>query len=602
LEFGITAGILRIMKKKDSQGFQNSWDLSLLYKNEKDPRIEKDLLLIERICSNFEKKYKNKNYISDVKRLFVALKDYEKLRKNISGRKPWWYFALRMDLNSDDSPANAMATRFDQRITKATNKVTFFDLVIAKIPKSKQKTFLSQPDLKPYAYFLKKIFDNAQYFLSEKEEQIIDLLSQTSYTMWVDGQEKVLTQKTVEHKGEKMPISKALSILSDLPKHERRELHHKIHQIFQSISQFAEAEINATYNYKKILDERRGYKKPYSSTILGYENNEKNIETLVELVTKYFSLSRRFYKLHAKLLGEKKITLADRNVKIGEIKKKFNFNAAVSIVGKSFAKVGERYQNFLLHFLKNRQIDVYPKGGKRGGAYCWGMRGLPTFVLLNHTDDIRSVETLAHEMGHAIHTELSKTQPVLYERYTISVAETASTFFEQVVMSDIENYLSEKEKIILLHNRIMGDVSTIFRQVACFNFELELHNKIRNEGQVSRESIAVLMKKHLQSYLGKSVEVTKEDGYFFVNWSHIRRFFYVYSYAYGQIISRALFENWKQDKNYEKKIFQFLSAGGSVSPEDIFKKAGIDTSDPRFFESGLKSIEKDIEKLEKLAS
>jgi oligoendopeptidase F len=147
----------------------------------------------------------------------------------------------------------------------------------------------------------------------------------------------------------------------------------------------------------------------------------------------------------------------------------------------------------------------------------------------------------------------------------------------------------------------MGDMSTIFRQVACFNFELELHNKIRENGQLSKIEISNLMNKHFKSYMGPVFDIKDDDGYFFVTWSHIRRFFYVYSYAYGQLISRALFENWKKDNSYIEKIDQFLSAGKSMSPKDIFKNIGIDTSDPSFFEAGLKAIDADITKLEKLA-
>ena len=108
------------------------------------------------------------------------------------------------------------------------------------------------------------------------------------------------------------------------------------------------------------------------------------------------------------------------------------------------------------------------------------------------------------------------------------------------------------------------------------------------------------MVKHLESYLGDAVEINDNDGYFYVHWSHIRRFFYVYTYAYGQIISRALYEKWKKDHNYANKIKEFLSAGCSMSPEDIFKMIGTDTSKPAFFETGLKSVEEDIAKLERL--
>jgi oligoendopeptidase F len=579
---------------------KTAWDLGLLYKNDTDPQIEKDLKIIENACAHFEKKYKKSDFISTPQKLSRALEDMEELEKKINGSKPWWYFALKNRLNSSDEFAVAQSTKFNQRIIKSVNKITFFDLQIAKISKKDQGIFLKNQLLKPYAYALRRIFNNAEHKLSDDEEQIINLLSQTSYGMWVDGQEKLLEQQMVEFDGEKIALTKALSMFSGLETKKRRDLWQKIILAFKNISSFAEAEINAVYNYKKVIDEKKRYKKSYSKTILGNENDEKTIELLVSTVAKYFSISKRFYKIHAKLLNEKKISYADRNAGIGDIQKKFDFNESLQIVRDSFAKIDQKYVDIFDSFVKNRQIDVYPSKGKSGGAFCWGNGSLPTFVLLNHSDDINSVETFAHEMGHAIHTELSKTQPPRYRDYSMSVAEVASTFFEQVVTSELENYLSEDEKLVLLHNKIKGDVQTIFRQVACFNFEADLHSNIRDKGQVPKEDIAKLLSKHMKSYMGDSVDVTDDDGYGFVGWSHIRRFFYVYTYAYGQLISRALFENWKKDPSYEKKIYQFLSSGSSMSPEDIFKKIGIDVKDKTFFESGLKSIESDIVRLEKM--
>jgi oligoendopeptidase F len=579
--------------------YKTEWNLGLLYKNEKDPQIEKDVVATEKAISAFERKYKGKDFTSTAKKLTVALKDFESL-KEATVQKPWRYFALKSDLNSDDSVASAAATRLEQRLSNASNKITFFTLTVGKIEKKKQKEYLNDTQLAPFKYSLERIFNRAEHTLSEKEEQLENLLSQTSYGMWVDGQQRVLSQQTVRFNNEDIPLPKALSILADLPARQRHELDNKISEVLKANSPFAEAEINAIFNYKKIMDELRGYKKPYSATVLGYENDEKTIESLVNLVTRYFSLSNRFYTMHAKLLGEKTVTMADRNTKIGKIDKKFDFDSSVKIVKDAFSRVGPEYAAVLDSFLEDGQIDVFPKKGKKGGAYCWGMGTLPTVVLLNHTDDVRSVETLAHEMGHAIHTEYSKKQPPRYRQYSTATAEVASTFFEQLVTEELEKTLSEEEKIILLHNKILGDVSTIFRQIACFNFELELHNKIRSEGEVSRENIAKLLQKNLAAYVGKSVSVTADDGYFFVNWSHIRRFFYVYSYAYGQLVSRALYENWKKDHSYSEKIKQFLSAGRSMSPKDIFKSIGINTNEA-FFESGLKGIEADIKKLERLA-
>ncbi len=581
---------------------QYKWNLGLLYKNEKDPQIEKDVVFIEKAYEKIEKKYKNKDFTKSPESLLKALEDLESINKSLSKKNPAWYFALKTDLDSSNDYAQAMETKIEQRLTIAANKATFFDLKIGQISKKEQKKFLSYKALSQFKYYLKNIFENAKYNLTEKEEQLVNLLSQTSYTMWVDSQQKLQSQQTVEHNKKQIPISQVTSLISELPKSERRELHRKLNTTLKNISYFAEAEINSIYNFKKIIDEKRGYKNPYDSTIFGYENDQQTIEALIKSVTKKFSISKRFYKLHAKLLKEDTLTLAERNLKIGSINRKFSFESTLDLVKGAFSKVGDKYSSFLINFLNNRQIDAFPNKGKKSGAYCWGSGESPTFVLLNHTDDIRSVETLAHEMGHAIHTELSKKQPPRYQNYSIATAEVASTFFEQLVNEELESQLSEGEKVVLLHNKIMGDITTIFRQIACFNFELELHNKIRENGQISKTEMARLMNKNLASYMGDVFSFEEDDGYFFVYWSHIRRFFYVYSYAYGQLISRALFEKWKKDNSYIEKIDQFLSAGRSMSPKDIFKSIGIDTTDPKFFESGLKAINEDITKLEKMAN
>src|ERR1035437_3857269 len=150
----------------------NKWDLTLLYKNEKDPRIEKDMQKIEKLCESFEKKYKKTNFTETPVKLSKTLADYEKLSEELSTSKPWWYFALRKDLNGEDSTAQASSTKFQQRMTLAGNRITFFTLVLGKIPKNKQKLFLKK--LPEYAYFLEHIFETAKYDMSEKEEQLKD--------------------------------------------------------------------------------------------------------------------------------------------------------------------------------------------------------------------------------------------------------------------------------------------------------------------------------------------------------------------------------------------------------------------------------------------
>ncbi len=588
--------------KKESPAFKTEWNLGLLYSSHEDPRIEADTKALEAAYAVFAKKYSARNdYLTNEAVLFEALTDWEKLSEQADSYRPGLYFSYSKYLNSEDAVADAKLNLLISRLTKAGNTILFFCLRLAKIESAKQKEFLASKQLAHFRYFLKQIFDTAKYNLSEAEEKIMSLKSLPAHSLWTDGQEKLLNVQTVRFQGKEMPLAEALNKVASLPVTLRRKLWSIITAKLKEISYFSEAEINAIYTDKKINDELRGFAKPYAGTVLGYQNDPQTVENLVNTVTRYFPVAHRFYALKAKLLKLKTLEYADRGADLGKISRKVPFGESVDILMTSFGKVDAKYPQILKKYLQSGQIDAFPKKGKEGGAFCSSSVNNPTFVLLNHSDTLDSVMTFGHEMGHAFHSELSDAQPVLYQGYSYSVAETASTLFENFVFEEIFEKLSEKEKIFALHDRINDAMSTVFRQIACFNFELALHGAIREKGSLTRKEIAEVLNVHMGAYLGPVMKLVENDGYFFVTWGHIRRFFYVYSYAYGFLISRALYQRYKADKSYLKKIEQFLSAGGSKSPEDIFKDIGIDVTKPEFFADGIRAIEEDIVRLEKLA-
>ncbi len=583
------------------KNMKTEWNLKLLYKSHTDPQIEKDVRNFESVYEAFEKKYENNDFTKSKDALSKALTDFETLSANPLGSRAILYFYYAKDLNGSDTKAEAEINKITERLTKASNRVIFFQLVLGKIPETKQKTLLKSSKLKHFSYFLEVIFKQSKYNLTEAEEKILSLKNVPAQEMWVSNQEKLLSKQCVVWKKVKLPLPQAMGMISTLPTKERHSLHTLIMEKLQSVSDFAEAEINAVYTDKKISDELRGRKNPYDSTLLNHETEEKTVFALMDAVVRNNKISHKFYSLKAKLLKLNKLTYADRNVGIGKTNKEISFEQGLEITRTAFESLDADFAKVLNNYLKNGQIDVYPKQGKTGGADCSGSSGNPTFVLLNHLPQMKDVMTLAHEMGHAIHTEYShKTQTSLYQSYTTAVAEVASTFFERVVFDEVFKTLSPKEQIVALHDRINDEVQTTFRQIACFNFELELHKNIREKGAVSKDEIASLMNKHMKSYLGPIMEMKESDGYMFVTWSHIRRFFYVYSYAYGCLISKALYRKYKENPVFLEKIKGILYAGGSKSPQDIFNDIGIDTSNPAFWEEGLKSIEDDIKLLEKL--
>ena len=581
---------------------KTDWDLKLFYKSHTDEAIEADLQKCEKLNDIFANKYSGVDFTKDESTLATALGDYEKLLGDSSGSRAIMYFYYAKDLNVLDKKAEAEINRMTGRLTNASNKIIFFELKLAKISETLQKKFLSSEKLTHFKYFLENVFKLSKYNLSEAEEKIMSLKSQTSRQMWMAGQDKLLSKQTILWKGKELPIAEAMSIVPSLPTKDRHALHKLVMNILKSISDFAEAEVNAVYIDKKINDELRGFKNPYDATLLSHETDEVMVKTLVDTVTKGFKISHRFYKLKARLLKQDKLTYADRSAGIGKTDKKITFEEGLQIVSKAFEAMDHDFKDVFHDMLTNGQIDVYPKKGKTGGAYCSANVDTPTLVLLNNVPEMRSVMTLAHEMGHAIHFEYSKDQKPMYQGVSTAVAEVASTFFEQVVFNELFKTLSKNEQIIALHNKINDDISTIFRQIACFNFENELHKEIRAKGFLSKEEIGKILNKHMKAYLGPIMEMTDEDGYFFVNWSHIRNFFYVYSYSFGCLVSKALYSKYQKDASYLHKIKTFLSAGCSKSPRDIFGEIDIDVSDPKFWEEGLKVIEDDIKTLEKLTN
>ena len=220
--------------------------------------------------------------------------------------------------------------------------------------------------------------------------------------------------------------------------------------------------------------------------------------------------------------------------------------------------------------------------------------------MLNHTDTIRDVKTLAHEVGHGINNELSrKAQDEIYFGTLTSTAEVASTFFEDFVFRELINNVDNKTKFLLIMQKISDEISTIHRQIAGYNFEKEVHDSFRKNKHLSSKEIGDIFKKNMSAYCGNSVEM---EGYenWWIYWSHFRRRFYVYSYASGLLISKGMQNLVDQDKSNISKVKKFLSAGTSKSPKDLFSEMNIDIYSEKFWNDGLEQINQLLNEAERL--
>ena len=587
-----------------------TWDLTQLYKSDDDPQIEKDFKESISKVYEFINKWKDRSdYLKDPAVLKSALDEYNALEEKYGiGTKPDYYLSLRNSQDEADKNIIKRQKQFEKEEIKAVNDIQFFEMKIAKIPKEKQNDFLKFNGLKQYKHLLERLFESSKYILSEKEEKIINLTSSTSHSNWIDMTEQFLSKETIsaiDNNGKRktVPFSENSKYLRSKKKNIRKFAAKEEIRVLKKFSDIAEHEMNSILERKRVIDELKGFKRPDESRHLSDDISSKTVDSLIEAVSEDFSLSEKYYKLKAELMGKKSITYFERYIPYGEITKKYTYEEAISIVEKIFYKLDSEFGDFAKEMEENGNIDIFPRKGKRGGGYCiHTSRILPIYILLNFDDTFNSVSTIAHELGHGINDYMMfKSQSELNADSPLSTAEVSSTFFEDFVINELIKDAEKETKLILLMQKLDSDIGAIHRQVACYRFEQELHNEFRKESYLSKERISEIFKKHMESYMGKYVTQDKGSEYFWIEWPHIRTFFYVYSYANGLLISKALQNMVKEGPKNIEKVKVMLSAGTSKSPEEMFKSIGIDITKKEFWEKGLKEIENTYEETYKLA-
>lgn len=582
--------------------YRTTWDLATLYySNAEDPQIELDIRYAIKAYETFAKRWRQQPFTTDPATLAVALREYEALNGDPRISRPARYFSLRTELDASDSTAEKAIAVIRKRLRPASDKILFFTLELGRIPAATKKEFLKHPELVHFRYFLTQLFASAKHDLTEAEEKIIRLKAPQSSYLWQEMTDKLISRSHVTWQGKSLPLPEALETIDTLSSSDKPKLWERIIEKIDSFSTPAEHEFNAIITDARQEDEIRGYKKPYSATALSYEHDEASIEALVKTVSEHgFSLSRKFYRLKAKYHGTKELHYSQKYDSIGP-EPDIPFGDALTVCRDVFYQVNPEYGRIFDIMLERGQIDVYPRQGKRGGAFMSHGTGHPVQVMLNHVDTLKALETLAHEMGHAIHATRSqaKNSP-LYEGHSIVTAETASTLFEGLVYQALIAAAPADTKLVLLHDKITRDIATIQRQIAFFNCELEIHETIHTKGAMTHAELKDCMYRHLKSYLGEAVRVEPQDGASYIYIPHLRYGFYVYSYTFGHLMSSIMANNYQHDNAYRNKIDTFLTAGASDSVINIFKKIGIDTKKPETFAAALASHEADIATFERL--
>jgi oligoendopeptidase F len=587
---------------------KTEWDLSPLLLGDDDPKIELEQNTIAEDTQRFVEKWKPRtDYLESPAILREALCNYEQwVRSHGAYGDSGYYIRLRRAQDQTDPELKAKETVWNNRGKKITNQVRFFILNIAKIPVEEQPTFLSYPGLSDYRHYLERQWAKAPYLLDEQSENILARKSATSYRNWIRMREDFFSRQekqVLQENGVKATktYEELLSLTSSKNKEVRDDAGQAMDEILLDLAGIAEAEINSVLEDKMINDDLRGYTRPDTSRHLQDDISTEVVDAMVAAVSSRFDIPKRFYELKAQLLDLPYLQYHERNVEIGEVPNEYLYKDTVALVYESLHNLDPEFGEIFANFVKNGQIDAFPRKGKRGGAFCsYDRLPTPVYILLNHTNKLRDVMTLAHETGHGINDEIMRQkQNELNFGTPTSTAEVASTFMEDFVLQNALTDANEEERFAGMLMKLNDEMSTVFRQVAFYRFEQQLHSVFQEKGYLSRQEIGEIFRSHIAAYMGEQPAKGSANWWMYV--AHFRYFFYVYSYASGLLISKSLQNSVKENPESISNVKELLAAGLSESPENIFSKMKIDITDREFWDRGLEEVDKLLTETEKLA-
>jgi oligoendopeptidase F len=329
---------------------------------------------------------------------------------------------------------------------------------------------------------------------------------------------------------------------------------------------------------------------------------DEAVNALIEVTRKNSKIFHRFFKLKAKLLGVDKLRRYDIYAPVVKSDKKFDYNDATKMVFDSFRDFDPKIADMAQRVFEQEHVDSEVRKGKRDGAFCASINPEDTpYVLLNYQGRARDVATMAHELGHAIHAMLASHHTAFTFHSSLPLAETASTFGEMMLTDKL--LAEEKDESVrrdILFKQMDDAFATILRQVYFALFERDAHKKIQENASV--DDLSAMYMENLKEQFGDAVEISDEFKWEWVSIPHIYHVpFYVYAYAFGQLLVFSLYQQFKAEgESFKPKYLKILSAGGSESPAKILEEAGVDIRSAEFWQGGFDVLSRMVDDLEKL--
>ena len=592
--------------KRDNIGQEYKWNLSDIYENysawekdfEKVSELKKEL-------AGFKGQFGNEGKLLE---FFQKQEEMDKI-----SYKLYRYPQLARDLNSSDKEAVEYLQKVQFLFAEISTELSWVNLELVDNRENIEK-WIEKKEFDDYRFGLKNLFRLQKHILEEKESKLLSY-----YSSFFSAPRSIYSEVTVTDvewpqvtlsSGEKVDVTPAnySKILSTNRNQEDRKL---MFQTFYTIYEKKKNTIAAIYNsiLQKGIASKKAYN--YDSFLLSHLESDNIPEeiylNLVNTAKNNTKPLQRYLKLRKKILGLEKYYNFDGSINLIEFDKEYEYDDAKEIVLNSVAPLGKDYVEKMKKAISEGWLDVFEAKGKRTGAYSAGVYGVHPYMLLNYNKTLDSVFTLAHELGHTLHTLYSdENQPFSMADYTIFVAEVASTFNERLLLDYmLENTNDPKERIALLEQEIGNIVGTFYFQALLADYEYQAHKLAEAGEPITAEVLSKIMEDLFDKYYGDIIE---KDDLIYIFWARVPHFFnspfYVYQYATCFASSAILYEKMinSSDESEKKqtldKYIQLLSSGGNDFPMEQLKKAGVDLSKIETIEAVAKQFDLLLDKLE----
>lgn len=568
-----------------------TWDLTPVYPSEEAYQKAKGAMVakFDQILT-----YKGKLGQS-ANQLYACLNLNSEISKEAS--RLYSYVSFKSDLDTRDTKYLGMRQELSQLLTDYSTKAAFIQPEILEIDPAKLNKFIaSKKELKVFEFYIKDLLRSKAHLLSEKEEKIIAETGlfagapSTIYSLFSNAEfpfpEIVLSD------GKKVKIDLAtFATLRALPVRADREL--VFHSLFGKIYDFRRtfgATMDANIKRHLFTAHVRNYNSCLEASLDANNIPTEVYQALIKNVNDNLATFHRYLKIKQQMLGVDTLKYTDLYAPVvKDLDLSYPIETAQTLILEALQPLGSDYTKTVQKAFDERWIDVYPTPAKRSGAYSNGsVYDVHPYILLNYNEKYDDVSTLAHELGHTMHSYYSnKTQPYPLSDYSIFVAEVASTFNEVLLFHDNLNKITDpNQKLTLLMNYLDGIKGTVFRQTQFAEFELRMHEMAERGEQLTGDSLTELYKQIVRAYYGHDKGVCYVDDIISIEWAYIPHFyynFYVYQYATSFTAATALAKKvMENDKTARSNYLKFISSGGSDYPINLLKKAGVDmtTADP----------------------